>query len=90
MNTSPAIIAKNQAGALGVTLDASSKYVYYTTYGDGKLMRVHKDGVGSPEVVLSGLDHPAFLTSDATMLYFTVFASGASDGALMRLAKPLN
>ncbi len=88
-NTDPTILAKSQDHPLGVTIDHATNYVYYTLYDGGSLKRVRKDGTGDPQVVLSGLDHPAFLVSDATTLYFTNFGSGSADGTLMRIAKPL-
>ena len=89
-DTAPAVLAKNQSGPLGVAVDGQTSFVYFTTYGDGKLMRARKSGLGSPEVVLTGLDHPAFMASDANFLYFTTFGSGPSDGTLLRVTKPLN
>ena len=89
LNTPPTVLASGQGAPLGIAFDDSGNYVHYTTYASGMLMRVRKDGVGGPQIVLSGLDHPAFLASDATTLYFTIFASGSGDGKLLRVAKPL-
>ena len=89
LNTAPTLLASGQGAPLGIAFDDSGDYVHYTTFATGMVMRVRKDGVGGPHVVLSGLDHPAFLASDATTLYFTIFASGAGDGKLLRVAKPL-
>ncbi len=87
-NTAPLLLAKSQDGPLGITTDDTGAYVYFTNYGAGTLMRVTKDGLGTPEVVLSNLLHPSFLTSDATTLFFTVFGTGQADGMVMRVAKP--
>jgi hypothetical protein len=87
LGTAPTVIASAQNGPLGIAIDDPGNYVYFTTYGDGKLMRMRKDG-SSLTPILTGLDHPAFLVSDTTTLYFTNFGSGHGDGTLMRIAKP--
>lgn len=87
-NTPPIVLATKQGGPLGIAIDNPGSFVYFTNYADGALMRVKKDGSGQAAVVLAGLTHPAFIASDATSLYFTIFGTGRGDGAVMRLAKP--
>jgi hypothetical protein len=82
--TTPVVIARVKQ-PWGVALDGDYVYVtaVATDQGDGSLVRVRKDGTGSPLVVATGLSFPIQPVVDATAIYWTNHAGNS----VMKVAK---
>src|SRR5262249_45055127 len=82
-------LASDQAGAAYMAVDATN--VYWTTYDDGKVMKVPIDG-GTPTALATGQAGPRGIARDATKAYWTNTNGGAvvnmplSGGAPSQLA----
>ncbi len=68
-----------------IAVDATD--VYFTTYGtdqaDGTIVRVPKDGSGTPTVVVSGLSFPSQIAIDDVAIYW----GNTHGGTVMKVAK---
>jgi len=61
--------------------------VYFTNRDDGTVAKCAVTGCASPTILATGQASPEGIALDATSVYWTVKGAGASDGAVMRLAK---
>jgi hypothetical protein len=80
------VLATNQLAPFRIAVDAA--YVYFTSIVGPNLVNRVPVGGGAVTQLFSGTSGGAYgIALDDTYVYFTVFGTGASDGAVVRLRK---
>jgi hypothetical protein len=75
-NKTAKILADEEDTPRGIAVDAT--HVYWVNEGDGRVRRVAKDGVATPENVMTGLTKPQAIVLQGNTIYVSTAQDGGS------------
>jgi hypothetical protein len=81
--TSATLLATDQNQVADLT--SRGQFLYWATFGDGKLSRISSMGGGTVQLLLEGEPSANGVAVDETHLYFTRYLPGDSGGAVRRV-----
>jgi hypothetical protein len=72
---SPTVLADSLSEPVGIAVNTTDPYLYFTEQAGGRIWRVPKDGSAAKSLVVGNLNHPFRLIIDSTAIYFTETAA---------------